>query len=68
MYIVLQFFEDLQDNRHAYHVGDIFPREGIEVEQDRFDELASADNRRGIPLIKLIGTVDEKPKRTRKKK
>ena len=39
MYKVLHFFTDLQDNRHAYHVGDTFPREGIDVSADRIDEF-----------------------------
>jgi len=79
MYKVVKFFTDLQDNRYAYHEGDIFPREGVEVTKKRLEELASDKNRRGVPLIEpLPFTEDEakeevkkeekpKAKRTRKK-
>ena len=65
MYRVIKAFIDLQDNRHAYSVGDTFPHNGIEVDAERIAELASDKNRRGVPLIEEIA---EKPKRARKKK
>lgn len=54
MYKVNTFFTDLQDNRYAYKAGDIFPRNGLEVSDDRLKELSSNRNRRGIPLITLV--------------
>lgn len=51
MYKVIKFFTDLQDNNHAYHEGDTFPREGLKVTSDRLTELSSASNKRGVPLI-----------------
>ena len=65
MYKVIKSFTDLQDNNHAYSVGDTFPHNGVEVDAERIAELASAKNRLGVPLIE---EVVEKPKRTRKKK
>ena len=65
MHRVLHKFYDLQDNNHAYSVGDTFPHNGVEVDAERIEELASDKNRLGIPLIEEIV---EKPKRTRKKK
>ena len=65
MYKVIKSFTDLQDNNHAYSVGDTFPHNGVEVDAERIAELASAKNRLGVPLIEEIA---EKPKRTRKKK
>ena len=65
MYKVIKSFTDLQDNNHAYSVGDTFPRNGVEVDAERIAELASDKNRLSVPLIKEIA---EKPKRTRKKK
>ncbi len=65
MYRVIKAFTDLQDNKHAYSVGDTFPHNGIEVDAERISELASDKNRRGVPLIEEIA---EKPKRARKKK
>lgn len=54
MFKVIKYFTDLQDNRHAYHEGDKFPREGLEVSAERFAELASDKNKRGVPLIEEI--------------
>ena len=65
MYKVIKRFSDLQDNNHAYSVGDTFPHNGVEVDAERIAELASYKNRLGVPLIEEIA---EKPKRTRKKK
>ena len=64
-YKVIEYFEDLQDNGRPYNVGDVFPVDGNTVTDERIAELASAQNRRRIPLIE---EVEEKPKRTRKKK
>lgn len=65
MHRVVHKFYDMQDNNHAYSVGDTFPHNGVEVDADRIAELASDKNRLGVPLIEEIA---EKPKRTRKKK
>ena len=65
MYRVIHKFYDLNDNNHAYSVGDTFPHNGVEVGVERIAELASDKNRLGVPLIEAI---EEKPKRTRKKK
>ena len=64
-YKVIEYFEDLQDNGRPYNVGDVFPVDGNTVTDERLAELASTQNRRRIPLIE---EVEEKPKRTRKKK
>ena len=64
MYRVIKAFVDLQ-KQHTYSVGDIFPHNGVDVDAERVEELASDKNRLGVPLIEEIA---EKPKRTRKKK
>ena len=64
-YRVIEYFEDLQDNGRPYNAGDVFPVDGNTVTDERLAELASTQNRRRIPLIE---EVEEKPKRTRKKK
>jgi len=51
---VQAYFTDLQDNEHVYHTGDIFPREGLEVSDERIAELSSNQNKRGVPLIVKI--------------
>ena len=58
-YKVVKFFTDLQDNNHPYHEGDKFPREGVSASEERLAELASENNKRGVPLI-----AKETPKKT----
>lgn len=52
MYEVIHFFTDLQDFNHPYNVGDIFPRNGLKVSEERLKELSGANNRQGKPLIR----------------
>lgn len=62
MYKVIKGFHDLQDSvstkngtiYHEYKVGDVFPREGKKVDENRLKELAGKDNKRGVPLIKEV--------------
>lgn len=80
MYVVKAFFTDLQDNNHAYNVGDTFPRDGMAVTPDRIKELSGENNKRGIALIEEVRadgeTAEDKPadveneprKRSRKRK
>lgn len=65
MYKVIKSFTDLQDNNYAYYVGDTFPHNGVEADDERIAELSSDKNLQGVPLIEEVA---EKPKRTRKKK
>jgi hypothetical protein len=83
MYRVIRYFTDLQDNDYAYNVGDVFPRQGMSVSDERFAELASANNRQKTPLIDEVDdpapesetaetteenqAVEEKPKRRKRK-
>lgn len=55
-YEVIQFFTDLQDNRHPYSPGDKFPRDGMVVTENRLRELSGNGNRQRKPLIKKIQT------------
>lgn len=54
MYRVIAYFTDLQDGGHAYNVGDIFPREGVTVSDQRLKELSGAENKRGKALIEAV--------------
>lgn len=62
MYKVIKAFYDLQDGKdtkngkvfHSYNVGDMFPREGIEVSEARIAELSGKNNAQGEPLIEAI--------------
>lgn len=64
MYKVIKFFTDLQDENHPYNVGDTYPRSGMKVAKERFEELAGNTNKRGTPLIEKVA---EKPARKTKK-
>lgn len=59
MYKVIKYFEDLQDNKHPYEVDDIFPREGLEVSEERFAELASKYNKQKEPLIVKVDEAEK---------
>lgn len=54
MYRVLRFFRDIQDNNHAYHVGDEYPHGGMAVTEKRLLELSTDKNRRHMPLIAKV--------------
>ena len=51
MYKVIEYFYDLQDDNYIYNPGDTFPREGVIVKKERYEELASDKNKLGKPLI-----------------
>lgn len=52
IYRVVCSFRDLKDNKHFYYEGDIYPREGVEVDKERINELKTDKNKIGKPLIK----------------
>ena len=54
MYKVIHYFTDLKDNRHAYNVGDVYPRAGVEADEARIAELSGSDNKQGKPLIAKV--------------
>lgn len=64
-YKVIHRFTDLQDNNYPYDEGDIFPRQGFKVSEERIKELTSENNKRRMKLIEL---VDDEPKKATKKK
>lgn len=59
IYRVISQFTDLQDNGFEYKVGDTYPREGVQPDADRFFELSTDANQRGIPLIEEVQTKAE---------
>ena len=54
MHKVIKYFTDLQDNNHAYNVGDVFPREGAKASEERLAELSGKNNKQGAPLIEKV--------------
>lgn len=53
-YKVINYFTDLQDNNHAYNVGDDFPRSGKQVSKERLTELSNTSNRQKKALIERV--------------
>src|SRR5690625_2766224 len=53
-YVVVVDWTDLQDNNHVYRKDDPFPREGVEVSDERIEELSTTKNRRKEVLIKEV--------------
>lgn len=53
-YKAICFFTDLQDNRHPYNVGDIFPRNGFIVSENRIKELLGSANKQHRPVIEEV--------------
>lgn len=53
-YEVLSDFIDTQDNDYLYKKGRKFPRGNKKVDTQRLDQLLTADNTVGEPLIKEI--------------
>lgn len=58
MYKVIKAFTDLQDGCHVYHSGDIYPRKGAFITDDRIAELAGDSNRMGYPLIAEVHALN----------
>lgn len=59
-YRVVRTFYDLQDSAYPYKVGDSYPRTGLAVSDARIKELASDENRLGVPLIEAVKTTKRK--------
>ena len=69
MYKVIRYFVDLQDNNRPYSVGDIFPHASASypVTEKRLAELASKNNKQGVPLIESVEEAPKKPAKRAKK-
>ena len=70
MYKVIYKFADKLDKNYVYEVGDIYPREGVDVADERLVELSSNKNAIGKPVIEKMMEepvkTEEKPKAKRK--
>lgn len=81
-YKVIRYFKDAKDNKKAYHPGEEYPREGLQVSKERLEELSTDKNCKGVPFIEAVPEKKQpkaekpkeaepqeepKPKRTRKK-
>lgn len=58
MYRVIKFFTDLHDGDYPYNPGDPFPRQGIEVTEERLAELSGSSNKQGTPLIEKFEPIE----------
>lgn len=69
MYKVIKSFTDLMDNNRPYTVGDSFPHSecGYPVTEERLAELATRNNKQGVPLIEPVEEAPKKPTKRAKK-
>ncbi|HDK9368222.1 TPA: hypothetical protein PVP86_001383 [Staphylococcus aureus] len=52
--IVKVDFTDLEDNRHVYLKGHVYPRKGYEPTDERIKSLASVENKRNEQMIYVV--------------
>ena len=62
MYKALTTFADLKDNKHLYHEGDTYPRDGMSVSDARLQELSTNKNATRKPLIVKVEEPQKKGK------
>lgn len=69
MYKAIINFTDLQDRKHTYSAGDVYPRKGYTPTEGRIKELAGANNKLGKPVIEYIEDklAKELPKRRKRR-
>ena len=60
--ISLATWVDLTDS-HEYHEGEAFPHDGREIPEDRLNELSTALNQTGVPLILVEEASQPKKKK-----
>ena len=67
-YVVIREFIDIEDeNKTKYTLGNVYPRKGIKVSEERLKELSTRKNRRREILIVPLKEIEEPKKTTRKK-
>ena len=56
MYKVIydEFYDMKDETKHVYHKGDIFPFDNRKISPKRIEELSTANNKIGVPLIRKI--------------
>lgn len=59
-YVAIKRFKDLDDEGTTYVAGNIYPRQGVKVPDNRFAELASDKNKRKEPVIAEITELPAK--------
>lgn len=64
MYTVIKHFVDLQDGNYSYEAGDTFPREGLNVSEERIAELSGSENLQKTPLIQPKKAPAKRTKKT----
>jgi len=58
--VISRFYDKQDESKYVYNVGDVFPREGQEVTEERIKELSTDKNALKRPLIELIKTEEVK--------
>lgn len=60
-WVTIEYFEDEKDELTPYDAGTIYPREGVEVTPERFEELSTKKNKRQRPAIAELKVLPPKP-------
>lgn len=69
LYVVIKPFTDLKDGKHIYKGGHFYPRKGAELNEERAQALASADNAQGEPfIVQVVQPEAETPKKVEDEK
>lgn len=53
-FLVIAPFVDLEDGHHMYRVGDIYPRAGLNVSEERIMQLLSTQNKAHKSFLERI--------------
>lgn len=53
-YKVIRAFQDLDDNKHLYGVGEPYPRDGYEPSEERIQQLSTVNNNKRQVFIKKV--------------
>ncbi|OME59479.1 hypothetical protein [Paenibacillus odorifer] len=61
MYRVIRKFKDLKHDEYVYQIGDMYPKEGIDVSKARLKELSTTKNKyKKIYIEEIADTTDDK--------
>ncbi|MFL2118560.1 Rho termination factor N-terminal domain-containing protein [Marinilactibacillus psychrotolerans] len=59
-YVAVEYFRDMEDENTEYDFGTIYPREGVNVPEERIQSLLTGKNRRNKKMIMEIKRLDPK--------
>lgn len=66
--VVYPFYDLEDETKHVYTIGDIYPRSGQKVSEERVKELSTSNNKIGRPLIMLETSKEENKEENKEEK